>query len=66
MIELTLDNLLIGDKVQDSDFMIGTVVSIENIHNVYISYGQKGELGNGLYCLDKNCPEYDPLFKFNK
>lgn len=54
---------LVGDKVIDFNSIIGTVESIEGVHNVYVLYGDKGDMGSGLYCLDPSCIEYDPLFQ---
>lgn len=59
-VELLISDVYVGLKVIDNDDFTGLVTSCSDIHNVYVDYGDGG---SGLYCLDKNCENYDPLFK---
>ena len=64
--KITFEELKVGIQVQDSDSIKGIVSDIKDIHNVYVLYGKGGVSGSGLYCLDKNCNDYDPLFQIQK
>jgi hypothetical protein len=59
--EFSADNLpIVGQTVIDEDGNIGTVVEVNDIHNIRIEYYQ-GSFG--LYCLDPEClVEYSPLY----
>jgi len=63
MIECIFEELKVGDEVVDLESNTGVVDSISDIHNVFVLYGEQGNLGSGLHCLDKSCSHYDPLFK---
>jgi len=51
------DQLKFGDYIFDP-FMdsYGKVISIDDIHNVFVEYDGGG---GGLYCLDPECEDYD-------
>lgn len=48
-----------GVTVIDGQGMVGVVKEFQDIHNVWVKY-ENGS--SGVYCLDKNCKDYDPLF----
>lgn len=58
---LTFEDVEVGMKVIDQDDHIGVVKECDDIHNVLIEYDNGM---NGLYCLDKNCKEYDELYEY--
>lgn len=51
---------VVGDNVIDKDGKTGIVVDIRDIHNIEVVYTGKYS-GSGLYCVDKNCMDYDDL-----
>jgi hypothetical protein len=55
------NNIVIGMLVQDSDieFGIGIIKECNDIHNVFVEFVNGA---SGLYCLDENCDDYDPLY----
>ena len=57
--ELDYKDILLNSIVKDSDGDIGVVISIESIHNIEVEYKNGG---SGIFCLDKNCVDYTPLF----
>ena len=52
----------VGDKVINKDGDIGIVVNMENLHDVEVEYLGGGV---GLYCIDKECPDYEGLELYN-
>jgi len=48
-----------GDNVIDSHGVTGVVYSANNVHNICVIYDC--EAGHGMYCIDSNCEEFDPL-----
>jgi len=60
--ELTFNDIKVGLKVLDEQGDIGSVTTIENIHNISVDFNEFGIHGFGIYCLDKNCKDYSPLF----
>ena len=58
---LLYEGVSLGLKVIDSEQVEGIIDEIFDIHNVKVKY-KKG--GSGLYCLEKNCSEYDGLHTF--
>jgi hypothetical protein len=58
--EILPEDIYNGMEVIDDDGLTGVVIDSSDTHNVYVDY-RSGSMG--LYCLDKNCDEYDPLFK---
>ena len=52
-----------GLEVFDKDDSKGVILKCSDIHNIEVGFsGENGE-GMGLYCLDKSCVDYEPLFK---
>ncbi len=57
---LSFDDVRPNLKVEDSEGNRGTIANVEHdLHNVEVLYLNSGR---GLYCLDENCEEYDPLY----
>lgn len=56
---LKFDKCYKGLKVQDTDGSKGTITEVDDIHNISVEF----DGGSGLYCLDSNCSEYEPLFE---
>lgn len=50
----------VGDRVIDTDGITGTIVKADSIHNIIVQY-DKEYIGNGMYCMNKKCVEYDEL-----
>jgi len=48
-------------KAKDSDGLTVVIVRKHNIHNVEVEYLHGG---TGLFCLDRICEEYDPLYVY--
>ena len=46
-------------KDLDEDFGIGVVEKYYDKHNVFVKFKNGG---SGLYCLDEDCEDYDPLY----
>lgn len=57
---IPFEEICVGMLVADLDheFGIGTVKECKDIHNVFVQYVNGA---SGLYCLDPNCDDYDPL-----
>jgi preprotein translocase subunit YajC len=51
--------LKVGDKVKDSEGLIGIVKECEDLHNILVKYPKNK--GQGIYCVKKSCASYDPL-----
>lgn len=47
------------DLVQDKDGNIGIITEFKNEHNVFVRYLSCN--GAGMYCINKDCAEYDSL-----
>ena len=48
------------NSIKDTDGNIGIIKGLDaDIHNVEVEYLNGGM---GLYCLDKDCDKYDPLY----
>jgi len=48
--------------IYDSDLEVyGKIIDDSDIHNIIVEYDNGGR---GLYCLDKNCLEFDESLKF--
>ena len=61
---LKYEDLFIGQNVTDGEEEeIGEVIEIDDIHNIQVRFGNHGQLGIGLFCLDENCDHYDPLYR---
>lgn len=56
---LQFKDLIKGMKVKDQYNDFGKIVDCSSIHNIEVEFDN----GKGLYCLDKTCQEYTPLFK---
>jgi hypothetical protein len=57
-------DLKIGMTIQDSEGNIGTIINIEDIHNVHIEYynGLRSEIeygGMAILCFDPECEFYE-------
>jgi len=48
----------VGNQVIDKDGNIGKVVNADDLHNIEVDYYSGGK---GLYCIDPECPHYDPI-----
>ena len=57
--DLLLSEISVGHEVCDKDGDCGIVIDVDDIHNVVVKF----EGGQGLYCLDKTCLEYEGLVK---
>ena len=70
LVPIEYDDVFVGMKVLDEDpeFGAGVVVEIKDIHNILVDY--IGDFDDndingkpcGLYCLDKTCEDYDPIY----
>ena len=47
-----------GDRVEDENGNIGTVVRADDLHNIEVGFDGGGM---GLYCMVKECSHYDPI-----
>jgi transglutaminase-like putative cysteine protease len=52
------ETLYVGLKVRDADGVLGTIMAIDDIHNVWVEFTQGGA---GYYCMDPACVAYDQL-----
>lgn len=59
MKELEFRDIKYGRQVIDSEGHLGKISEIDEIHNVIVEFSDGG---SGIYCLDKTCLEYDPLY----
>jgi len=49
----------LSTPVIDNEGYSGKITDIQDIHNVWVTYDN--DSGSGVYCLDENCPDFDPL-----
>jgi hypothetical protein len=63
-IMIAIENPVIGQEVVDSSGDRGEIVSIDDLHNVYVKFFPTESIlkGNGLYCLVEDCDHFEPLF----
>jgi hypothetical protein len=64
-------DLKIWDRVIDESGNTGTVMDLDNIHDVWVIWDFLSPLFDnlgygGFFCLDRNCVHYDPLFLISK
>lgn len=52
------ESLYVGMKVYDGNGSFGTIMVIEDIHNVWIEFYNGS---SGYYCVDEKCHFYDQL-----
>lgn len=53
------ESLYIGMRLYDTAGNFGTVVIIDDIHNVWVEFDNSGA---GYHCLDEKCHYYDRFF----
>ena len=52
----------VGDRVKDQDGDTGTVIEVEDAHNVHVALDDNGfGQGRGIYCQEPSCAEFSPL-----
>ena len=49
----------VGMAVIDADGDEGIITEIDDSHNVWVKIGDKG---SGIYCMSKECKEFDQLY----
>lgn len=59
------DDVYIGLEVIDEDGKTGIITKIYDSHNVMVEYDKQNDIlsGTGLFCLEKDCEDFDILFK---
>jgi len=61
--KLEFTDIKVGMLVRDTDENEGEVIQCNDIHDIILEYRINGM---GIYCLDANCIEYEPLFLITK
>lgn len=51
---VTYSNLILGARVVDSEQNTGTIISIEDMHNIEVEFDNGGK---GLWCFAEGCEE---------
>ena len=52
------ETFYVGLKVRDTDGNLGTIMAIDDIHNIWVEFTHGSA---GYYCMDAGCRSYDPL-----
>jgi hypothetical protein len=52
-----IENWKVGDRTIDDDGHIGTIIEIEDIHNVHVALDNNGR---AIYCCYSECEAYFP------
>ena len=53
----------------DKDGDVGIIQKCDDIHNIYVIFNYDKDISkysSGLYCLDINCEDYEPLYYIKK
>jgi len=52
-------NIVVGDRVRDSEGWTGEVTQIDGPHEIWVKYDSDGT--EAAYCMVRDCHHYDPL-----
>ena len=68
---ISYEDVYIGLEVSDEDGDNGIITEIYDSHNIMVVYynNENNDTttgGSGLYCLEKDCKDYDKLWKLKK
>ena len=67
---ISYEDVYIGMEVIDKDGDNGIITKIYDSHNIVVEYCKNESNdtlgGSGIYCLEKDCKDYYPLFKNRK